>query len=82
MRFSSLWAPDCYYNDGTFYVCLSIINGQAKFDGVLYVALLCGVNIRIAECRLIFHERLTPGKTYEIFSVSDLLCEVKHRRTR
>ena len=82
MRFSSLWAPDCYYNDGTFYVGLSIINGQANFDGVLYVALLRGVNIRIAECRLVFHERLAPGKTYEIFSVSDLLCEVKHRRTR
>ena len=82
MRFSSLWAPDCYYNDGTFYVCSSIIYGQAKFNGELYVALLRGVNIRIAECRSIFHEELTPGETYEIFSVCDILREVKHRRTR
>ena len=48
----------------------------------MYVALLRGVNIRIAECRSIFHEELTPGETYEIFSVCDILREVKHRRTR
>ena len=82
MRFSSLWAPDCYYNDGTFYVCLPIINGQAKFDGALYAALLRGVNIRIAERRSISYQRPTPGETYEIFSVCDILREVKHRRTR
>ena len=82
MHFSSLWAPDCYYNDGTFYVSLFIIYCRDRFDGVFYAALLRGVNIRIAECRSIFHQKLSLGETYEVFSVCDILREVKHRRTR